>query len=88
MADREERPFRHRGLGRRALAPPTAPYGEDGQSTLEFLLVAMAFSALCCGLAAMWHAAGEGRLLAQATRWASHTTASGLVAALKDITGY
>lgn len=59
--------------------------GEEGQSTMEFLLVAAAFSALCCALAAMWRAAGSGRLLALAMGAASHNLGAGVAAALKDI---
>lgn len=59
-----------------------------GQSTVEFLLIAMALAAVCCGLAAMWHAARDGVLLSKATSAASHGLSSGLVVALKDILGY
>ncbi len=59
--------------------------GKEGQSTIEFLLVAAAFSALCCALAAMWRAASSGRLLALAMDAASHNLGAGVVAALKDI---
>lgn len=60
----------------------------SGQSTLEFLIVAMSLAAACVALAAMWRAAKDGRLLALASRNASHTMGSGVVAALKDISGY
>lgn len=59
-----------------------------GQSTVEFLLVAMVFAALCLGMAAMWHAARDGRLLALASNAASHNTAAGIVVALKDIMAF
>lgn len=59
-----------------------------GQSTVEFLLVAMALAAVCCGLAAMWHAARDGVLLSKAAGAASHSFSSGMVVALKDILGY
>jgi len=59
-----------------------------GQSTVEFLLAAMALTALCLGMAAMWHAARDGRLLALASGAASHNTAAGIVVALKDIMAF
>lgn len=55
---------------------------------MEFLLVAMAFAALCLGLAVIWHAARDGRLLALASAAASHNTAAGIVVALKDIMAF
>lgn len=55
---------------------------------MEFLLVAMAFAALCLGMAAMWQAARDGRLLALASNAASHNTAVGIVVALKDIVAF
>lgn len=48
----------------------------------------MALAAVCCGLAAMWHAARDGALLSKATAAASHSLGSGVVVALKDILGY
>lgn len=62
--------------------------GEKGQSTVEFLLIAAAFSGLCLGLAAMWRAASSGKLLELATAAASHSFGVGIVAALKDIVAY
>lgn len=55
---------------------------------MEYLLVAMAFAALCLGLAVMWHAARDGRLLALASAAASHNTAAGIAVALKDIMAF
>ena len=55
---------------------------------MEFLLVAMVFAALCLGMAAMWHAARDGRLLALARSAASYNTAAGIVVALKDIMAF
>ncbi|WP_321970588.1 hypothetical protein [Paratractidigestivibacter sp.] len=62
--------------------------GESGQSTTEFLLVAMALVAMAAGLAAMWRAAESGRLLQLAMAAASHSSESGVVALLKDVVGY
>ncbi len=59
-----------------------------GQSTTEFLLVAMALAAMAIGLAAMWRAAESGRLLSLATAAASHSSESGVVSLLKDLAGY
>ncbi len=59
-----------------------------GQSTTEFLLVAMALAAMAIGLAAMWRAAESGRLLSLATASASHSSESGIVSLLKDLAGY
>ena len=55
---------------------------------MEFLLAAMALTALCLGMAAMWHAARDGQLLALASGAASHNTAAGIVVALKDIMAF
>lgn len=59
-----------------------------GQSTTEFLLVAMALAAMAIGLAAMWRAAESGRLLSLASAAASHSSESGVVSLLKDLAGY
>lgn len=58
---------------------------EDGQSTLEYALVLMAFLGMLAALAAVWHAARDGSLVRLATSAASHSTEEGLVAALKDL---
>lgn len=50
--------------------------------------MAMALAAVCCGLAAMWHAARDGLLLSKAAQAASHGFAAGPVAALKDVLAY
>ena len=59
-----------------------------GQSTTEFLLVAMALAAMALGLAAMWRVAESCRLLSLASAAASHSTESGVVSLLKDLAGY
>lgn len=60
----------------------------SGQSTVEFLLVAMALAEVCLGMGALWRAARDGRLLALASEAASHNTAAGVVRALKDIMAF
>ncbi len=57
----------------------------SGQSTLEYLLVLVAFVALVAAFGAMWHAAREGTLVGLATASASHGMGQGVVAALKDL---
>ncbi len=84
MENRRERAGGPAGRGR----PLAGASGQSGQSTVEFILVAMALVAVCCGLAAMWHAARDGALLSKATAAASHSLGSGVVVALKDILGY
>ncbi len=72
--------------GRRGASQPVRR--REGQSTLEFLLVATAISALCLALAAIWRAASSGRLLTLACDAASHNLSAGMAAALKDIVGF
>lgn len=76
------------GKGGRGGRRVRRPGSESGQSTLEFLLVAMAFAAVFCALGALWRAARDGRLLTLASQATSHSTAAGLVVALKDVMGY
>ena len=60
----------------------------SGQSTLEYLLLLVAFVAMVGALALLWHAARDGRLLALATDAASHGSGGGAVSMLKDVLGY
>lgn len=60
----------------------------SGQSTLEYMLVLLAFMAMVCALALVWHAARDGRLLALATGAASHGAGQGAVALLKDVAAF
>ena len=76
---------------RRALiAWPRRPgaAGDAGQSTLEYLLLLVAFVAMVGALALLWHAARDGRLLALATDAASHGSGGGAVSMLKDVLEY
>ncbi|WP_455136023.1 hypothetical protein [Thermophilibacter sp.] len=61
---------------------------EKGQSTVEYLLVLSAFLAVVVVLGLLWHAGRDGALVGEATRAASHGTAQGEVALLKDVLGY
>ena len=45
---------------------------ELGQASVEYLLVACVFVAMCCALGALWHAASEGRMARLAELNASH----------------
>lgn len=62
--------------------------GRAGQSTLEYLLLLVAFVAMVGALALIWHAARDGRLLSLATEAASHGSGGGTVALLKDVLEY
>lgn len=62
--------------------------GRSGQSTLEYLLMLVAFIAMIGALALLWHAARDGRLLALATDAASHGSGAGAVSMLKDVLEY
>ncbi|QOY61525.1 hypothetical protein INP52_02030 [Thermophilibacter immobilis] len=56
-----------------------------GQSTLEYLLVLVAFVAMVGALGLLWHAARDGRLVELARDAASHGAGQGAPALLKDI---
>lgn len=60
----------------------------SGQSTLEYLLVLVAFAVMLGALGLVWHAARDGRLLALATGAASHGAGQGTVALLKDVAAF
>lgn len=47
-----------------------------------------AFLAVVVVLGLLWHAGRDGALVGEATRAASHGTAQGEVALLKDVLGY
>ena len=59
--------------------------GRAGQSTLEYLLLLVAFVAMIGALALLWHAARDGRLLSLAADAASHGAGGGAVPLLKDV---
>lgn len=56
-----------------------------GQSTVEYLLVLVAFVSLLAAFGLVWQAARSGALVGLATRAASHGAGQGLPALLKDI---
>ena len=62
--------------------------GELGQSTVEYLLVLVAFLAMIAALGALWRAGSGGGLVQLATETASHGQGQGTVALLKDVLGY
>ena len=57
-----------------------APHGEEGQSTLEYLLVALGILAVVVALGALVRLGARGTLSQLATRAASHSTADGIFA--------
>lgn len=61
---------------------------EGGQSTVEYLLVLSAFLVAVVVMGLLWHAGRDGALVGEATRAASHGTAQGGVALLKDVLCY
>lgn len=64
-------------------------WDESGQATLEYAVVLMAFLTMLIALAAMWHAARDGRLLDLAVEASSHAiTEGGEVGAVQDILCY
>lgn len=64
-------------------------WGESGQSTLEYALVLLAFLAMVVGLASVWAASRDGRLLSRARDASSHGMGQGItVGFLQDVTAY
>lgn len=59
-----------------------------GQSTIEYLLVFVAFIALAVALASVWRAGSEGSLLGYSIRASSHLVGEGLAPALQDVLLY
>lgn len=64
------------------------PGAGSGQSTLEYLLVLLAFAAALGAISMLWHAGRDGVLVDLAVRSASHGSGQGVVAMLKDVVGY
>ncbi len=73
---------RRRGRGPRTLG------GGCGQSTVEYLLVLLAFVSAIVALGLLWHAGRDGVLVGMATTSASHGTGQGAVALLRDVLEY
>lgn len=48
------------------------PWESQGQASVEYALVLVAFLSMVAAFACIWHAGKEGRLLRQATEAASH----------------
>ena len=67
----------------------TRPLGEDGQATLEYAVVLVAFLSMLVALAAAWHAVRDGSLLVLAHDASSHAiTQGGELGAVQDILSY
>ena len=74
------------GRRRRRRLKRSAGAGRDrGQSTVEYLLLLVAFLAVMAALALVWRAAQDGRLMGLATSAASHGAGQGMVGMLKDV---
>lgn len=62
---------------------------DDGQSTLEYALVLLAFLSTILALGAIWHASRDGRLVGLAREAGSHGIVSGIsVGLLQDVTTF
>lgn len=62
--------------------------GGRGQSTVEYLLVLLAFVSAVVALGLLWHAGRDGVLVGLATTSASHGTGQGALALLRDVLEY
>ena len=76
------------GAGRGPCPPRAGIVGERGQSTVEYLLVLVAFVSAVGALGLLWHAGRDGVLVGLATQSASHGVDQGGVSLLKDVLGY
>lgn len=64
-------------------------HGEGGQSTVEYLVVLVAFVSTLAALGAVWHAARDGAIAEAAVRAASHGLAGGVtVGFMQDLVAY
>lgn len=61
---------------------------ERGQSSLEYLLVLLAFAAMVAALAALWRAGRDGALVRLATEAASHGAGQGALGMLRDVLAF
>ena len=61
---------------------------ECGQSTVEYLLVLMAFLAIVLAMGSIWHAAQDGRLAEIARDASSHSFREGVVGMAQDLLAY
>ena len=57
----------------------------SGQSTVEFAVIAAGLSVVIAGLAALWHAAGDGLFIQHALTVASHHIQGVSLVAASDI---
>ena len=64
-------------------------WAEEGQSTIEYALVLLAFLSMLVALSVVWGAAREGRLLRIARDASSHNAEKGVnVGLLQDVSSY
>lgn len=61
---------------------------EQGQGTMEYMVVVVAFLAMICALGALFRAFAEGTVVQDSVSAASHTTAQGVLGDLQDILLY
>lgn len=62
---------------------------EQGQASLEYAIVLLAFLSMLAALAAMWHAARDGALLSLSVEASSHAiTEGGELGAVQDVLSY
>ena len=61
---------------------------DQGQSTLEYLLVLMAFLAIVLAMGSLWHAAQDGRIAELARDASSHGFQEGFVGMAQDLLAY
>jgi len=72
----------------RALAAD-ACHERDGQATVEYALVLVAFASMVAAMGVIWHFGRDGELIRLAMRWASHSLGEGLSAGvLQDVCLY
>lgn len=63
--------------------------GDGGQSTVEYLVVLVAFVSMLAALGAVWHAARDGVLVEGAVRAASHGLGEGVtIGFMQDFVAY
>ena len=64
------------------------PFGEGGQSTVEFAVITAAFLALALGIGALWHGFSGGMFVEHALSSASHHVGSATPQAAADMLLY
>ena len=64
-------------MGGNRMGGPGRLRGQRGQSTVEYVLVLLAFASMVMSMALVWHAGREGALLDRAVSASSHQTGGG-----------